>query len=228
VCSYGLLSGLFLAGDIIPFHGQVIIPEEVAEQRISLREAAKNSAAATRFVRSKCNCLRGCQSRRCSCLANNIRCSSHFHPQHSCMNVDVDHLVNSSNFNALLSVSAVTEDDVADVLQGHTLTDNVMCTVSSLLQDHIQASYHDSVQNGEYAVAPVLQILHWNTKQHWITISNIDVRSTGVISVYDSKWYDDDIALQNMLAGFLRCARDKLTVNFMHVQHQSNNTDCLC
>jgi len=37
-------------------------------------------------------------------LANNIRCSSHCHPQHSCMNVDVDHLVNSSNFNALLSV----------------------------------------------------------------------------------------------------------------------------
>jgi len=78
----------------------------------------------------------------------------------------------------------------------------------------------------EYAVAPVLQILHWNTKQHWITISNIGVRSTGVINVYDSKWYDDDIALQNMLAGFLRCATDKLTVNFMHVQHQSNNTDC--
>jgi len=102
----------FLKGDIIPFHGQVIIPEEVAEQPISLREAAKKSAAATRFVRSKCNCLRGCQSRRCSCLANNIRCSSHCHPQHSCMNVDVDHLVNSSNFNALLSVSAVTEDDV--------------------------------------------------------------------------------------------------------------------
>ena len=58
-CSYGILYGMFLAGDLFPNHGAVVIPEEVAGQPISLCEAAKKSAAATQFVRNKCNCLTG-------------------------------------------------------------------------------------------------------------------------------------------------------------------------
>ena len=58
-----------------------------------------------------------------------------------------------------------------------------------------------------------------------LTVSNIGCR-TSIINVYDTKWYEADISLQNMLAGCLHCLTDELTIRHMHVQHQTNNTDC--
>ena len=42
----------------------------------------------------------------------------------------------------------------------------------------------------------------------------------------DTKWYEADISLQNMLTGCLHCLTDELTIHHMHVQHQTNNIDC--
>ena len=217
VCCFGILSGMYMAGDMIPFHGDLCIPHDAEVQVISLREAARKSSVSTRFLRNKCNCLGDCRSRRCSCVNNGIRCSNHCHMAHSCVNVD------GENFTELLSVSALTESDIQDLLHGQSLSDNIMCTVSSLLQDYIQGHQHHL--GDESSGTPILQILHWSTKQHWITASNIGSR-TGVINVYDSKWYDTDTALHNMLASIVKCHANELIINQMHVQRQTNNTDC--
>ena len=99
---------------------------------------------------------------------NGITCSNHCHPQHRCMNADVM----CDDFSELLSVSATTEADVADVLQGSRLSDTVMCTVSSLLWDYIQAARRDQLECDESSSTSVLQILHWSSKQSRITVSN--------------------------------------------------------
>ena len=224
MCCYGILSRMFCAGDLSPFHGDVGIPDEARRQVVSLREAARKTASSTRFTCNKCNCFGDCRSRKCSCVVNGISCSNHCHPQHRCMNADAM----SDDYSELLSFSAMTEADVADVLQGRSLSDNVMCTVSSLLQDFIQAAHRDQLECGESYSTPVLQILHWSSKQHWITVSNVGCRTIGrsVINVYDSKMYEADTALHSMLAALLRSPADELTINHMHVQHQANNTDC--
>jgi len=129
-CCFGVLSVSYSAGDMIPFHGDLVIPDDVLGQIISLREAAKKSAASSCFLRNKCNCLSGCRTRKCSCVVNGIRCSTHCHHQHSCMNVDVKQpAVVTENYSALLSVTALTEDDVDDVLQARCLSDNVICAL---------------------------------------------------------------------------------------------------
>ena len=90
------------------------------------------------------------------------------------MNVDTEqHVVVTENYSALLSVSVLTKDDVEDVLQGRCLSDNVMCTVSSLLNEYVQAIHNDQLECEESAGALILHILHCSTKQHWITVSNI-------------------------------------------------------
>jgi len=57
-----------------------------------------------------------------------------------------------------------------------------MCTVSSLLNEYVQAIHNDQLECEESTGTLVLQILHWSSKQHWITVSNFGCR-TGVINV---------------------------------------------
>jgi len=75
-------------------------------------------------------------------VVNGIKCSNHCHHQHSCTNVDVEQPV-VEKYSALLSVTALTKND--DVLQGRCVSDNVMCTASSLRNEYVQAECNDQL-----------------------------------------------------------------------------------
>ena len=53
----------------------------------SLREAAKFQAPWNSFTKNRCTCKSGrCNTKRCSCVRNNIECSNHCHHGSICDN----------------------------------------------------------------------------------------------------------------------------------------------
>ena len=60
------------------------------EQRISLREAAKQQAPWNKFTENSCKCTTGCSTKKCRCLRNGLCCSSHCHGGRSCSNKKYD------------------------------------------------------------------------------------------------------------------------------------------
>ena len=87
-CKSGVLKVCYHAGDLEAYSGsygiQVIGWKEAA--RVSMREAAKESAPWNVFTGNKCNCSGACDTRRCPCKKKGIDCSSFCHSGKDCKN----------------------------------------------------------------------------------------------------------------------------------------------
>ena len=91
-CKSGVLKVCYHAGDLEAYSGSYGIPvigwKEAA--RVSLREAAKQSAPWNVFTGNRCNCSGACDTQRCPCKKKGIDCSSFCHNGKDCKNKKYD------------------------------------------------------------------------------------------------------------------------------------------
>ena len=87
-CKLGVLKVCYDAGDLEEYCGSYGIPVAGWEEatRITLREAAKQSAPCNIFTGNKCSCSGACDTRRCPCKKKGIDCSSFCHKGGDCKN----------------------------------------------------------------------------------------------------------------------------------------------
>lgn len=72
----------------LPFH----VDGWEKEKKISLREAASLQSPWNHFIRNACKCTKGCATKRCRCIQNGIKCSTHCHGSKPCCNQLKDQL----------------------------------------------------------------------------------------------------------------------------------------
>ena len=80
--SFGILSIKYRASELELYFGDIQVPDEVKNKKISLREATKlfNNHPAKKIDLTKvhCKCQGKCyEDRRCVCFKNNKDCTSH-------------------------------------------------------------------------------------------------------------------------------------------------------
>ena len=88
-CKEGVLNTCYSAGDLELFNASFEFAAEGWRTMpvVSLREAAKLHAPWNTFTKNKCTCKSGgCNTKRCSCVRNNIECSNHCHHGSKCDN----------------------------------------------------------------------------------------------------------------------------------------------
>ena len=63
------------------------------KKKKSLHEAASLQSPWNHFIRNACHCTKGCTTKRCKCIQNEIKCSTHCHgskPCHNKLKEDID------------------------------------------------------------------------------------------------------------------------------------------
>lgn len=87
-CKVGVLNTCYGAGDLELFTGSFEFEVEGWRSMpvLSVREAAKLQAPWNSFTKNRCTCKSRCNTKRCSCVRNNIECSNHCHRGSICDN----------------------------------------------------------------------------------------------------------------------------------------------
>ena len=86
----GTLSQQYTRGEIIPVKGQFLTPDQVDSQVKSVRTVAKEQSSTGGQGFKKCNCLKSCDTKRCSCKAAGVLCNSRCHNSITCKNKHQD------------------------------------------------------------------------------------------------------------------------------------------
>ena len=152
----------------------------------------------------------------CSCVVNNITCSTHCHPN------EKSACQNKSKINS--------QFDLHLVKSNKWLTDREIFAASKLLKETftqnegLQDPVLGQKNQWPHPEGEFVQCLHVNGN-HWITISNIG-NCEGVINIYDSMQQKPSKETLNAIARFLRSDATEIKVCVRPVQVQDNGTDC--
>ena len=191
---------------------------------ITLHEAAKQHNANV-FIKKQCNCTSFCTTKRCSCIANNIKCSTQSHGSRRCRNNGEGPL--PSKYPAGFSV-----DDVQRLDGKRWLSDHHSSYGSLPLKQvfpHLD-DLNDTVLQPLNALSAsgdrkYIQIFYVNGN-HWLNASILMAGdSCCVVDIYNS----DRVTLSTEakeIAGFHQCTSSTLTLHFKDVQGQTNTYDC--
>ena len=222
--AFGLLKTALRAGDLQHYTGAVTVVDDTS---ISLREAANRTNPVNKFTRNSCKCTTACTTARCPCRKKTIACSTHCHGSRTCNNIEPPASVPAST----VQYNIMTANDIM-MLKDPTvwLNDNHMSAASRSLralfpdveglQDTVlQQNFSFDLPTSEYA-----QILHVGDN-HWIAISSID-QASDTVAVYDSLRSKPSKTTTNLIARYNHSPAQKLAINVMNVQAQTNSHDC--
>ncbi|KAL8570750.1 hypothetical protein ACOMHN_006900 [Nucella lapillus] len=222
--AFGLLKTALRAGDLQHYTRAVTVVDDTS---ISLREAANRTNPVNKFTRNSCKCTTACTTARCPCRKKTIACSTHCHGSRTCNNIEPPASVPAST----VQYNIMTANDIM-MLKDPTvwLNDNHMSAASRSLralfpdveglQDTVlQQNFSFDLPTSEYA-----QILHVGDN-HWIAISSID-QASDTVAVYDSLRSKPSKTTTNLIAQYNHSPAQKLSINVMNVQAQTNSHDC--
>jgi len=192
---------------------------------ISLREASRKVNGSNLFTKKQCNCTSKCVSKRCSCKANGILCSTHCHSSRPCCNKGAQETASTN--------SQLTAVDIRALNGNGWLNDRHMTYGSSLLKGlfpDVEGLNDTVLQQSTTAVVTAraqkyVQIFHVNGN-HWITASNIMADTSDVVDIYDSARVRLCSIDKAAIARFHRCCNATLTLRYRDVQRQPNSSDC--
>ena len=216
---FGRLKSKFLAGDLEKFMG-VVVPE--LQHELTLREAARRHHPENLFTKSFCDCASGCASKRCPCLAKNIKCSTHCHSATTCKNKEGPQIL------GLQQSVSLTERDNDDLKSTSSfLNDNHINAAQRILKNQFPeaSGLQDTLlqQNSSFDVlkGPFVQIIH--THNHWITVARSD---NDQVKIYDSLRQAPSNDTMETVAKLIMSDHDDIEFTVMHTQLQGENPDC--
>ena len=89
------------------------------------------------------------------------------------------------------------------------------------LQEICRARICDfDIQTGEF-----LQVLH-DGSDHWLTVSNVGIKSPAIVKVYDSKYTSASPDLKMQIASLLHTEHPEIQLQYPKVQKQIGGSDC--
>ena len=225
----GLLKGKYRAGDLQPHHASIIIN---TDRLVSLREAARLANPTSKFLTKKCNCTGSCNTKRCTCIKQGIKCSTHCHPSHACQNKECftssAHSVTSCKAPKLLGWLQDSEIDKLE-RDGHWITDihiKAVCELIKSTAPHIEGMYDPVLQQNLTWPIPTsefVQIVHVDGN-HWITVSNIGASRD--VNIFDSMHQLPSKKTTAIVCDLLKSDESEVKFNVMHVDRQIDCSSC--
>ncbi|KAL8610765.1 hypothetical protein ACOMHN_016748 [Nucella lapillus] len=115
--------------------------------------------------------------------------------------------------------TALKAGDLQHYTGAVTVVDDTPISLQGLQDTVLQQNFSFDLPTSEYA-----QILHVGDN-HWIAISSID-QASDTVAVYDSLRSKPSKTTTNLIARYNHSPAQKLSINVMNVQAQTNSHDC--